>query len=132
MRRFIIALLALTLMAPATPTHAWSSSQQCTKYEAMLHRYEPTTGWNVDRMSYYMWRESRCLPWVVSSTSDSGLLQVNRVNRQYLAMRFHLPTAEWWFVREWLKNPVNNIMAASVLSKFAARAWGDRYQPWRT
>lgn len=129
-RRLMVAAAAL-LGSVVVPARADAETWRCPQFEPALRRYAPTTGWDIGRMSYTMYRESRCLAWVESRTYDVGLLQVNWVNREYIAMRFHLPTAEWWFVKQWLKTPVNNIQAASVLSKFAAHAWGDWYRPWR-
>lgn len=128
MKRLIVAVLLTVTVAHPARVDAWYSYQQCTKYEPALAAYRPAMGWDVNRMSYFMWRESRCLPWVVSSTNDHGLLQVNRVNFPYLSQRFGVPT---WQMASWLKNPTNNIRAAAALSRFAHIAWGDRYRPWR-
>ena len=129
MKRTIAAVAIIAgLHLPAHRADAWYSYQRCPQYEATLVKYTPRSGWDVRRMSYFAWRESRCTPWVVSSTNDHGLLQINRINFAYLSARFGVPT---WQMASWLKNPTNNIRAAASLSNFSYRAWGDRYRPWR-
>ena len=131
MKRLIVAVLLTVTVAHPARVDAWYSYQQCTKYEPALAAYRPAMGWDVNRMSYFMWRESRCLPWVenVGRTSVAvGLLQIHSVNFPWLSMKTGVPA---WQMRRWLKDPVNNMRAAALLSRFAHVAWGDRYRPWR-
>jgi len=130
MRRAITAMLTTALLFAAVPStaDAWNTYQQCTKYEPTMAQYAPSGGWNVNRMSYYSYRESRCTPWVVSTTNDHGLLQINRVNFQWLSTKFGVPTSQ---MATWLKNPTNNIRAASALCTFWRKAGRSCYYPWQ-
>lgn len=69
-----------------------------------------------------MWRESRCRPEVRSSTSDTGLLQINDI---------HLPwLAEHYITREMLFDPWWNLVAGRMVAD-QALAYGWRWtQPW--
>jgi soluble lytic murein transglycosylase-like protein len=69
-----------------------------------------------------MWRESRCQPEVRSSTSDSGLLQINDI---------HLPMlAEHGITAELLFDPWWNLLAGRIIADQAI-AYGWRWtQPW--
>lgn len=128
MIRHLAVAAAVTAGTIATPTHvdAWYTYQRCPQYETTLRTYAPRIGWDVRRMSYLMWRESRCQPKVVNRTGgDSGLLQVHPVTWPWLSYKLDVHVT-----RTWLQNPVNNVRAAAALATFANRAWGDRYQPW--
>lgn len=134
MRRAVAVLLTvLTFFAPAPPTAtAWSSSQRCAKYEQLMVQHAPKGGWNVRRMSYYSWRESRCQPAIVNRTgNDTGLFQIHPVTWRWLAARFGLRYS-FTTMQRWLKDPINNTRAAAALCEFGRRAFGDCYQPWRT
>ena len=125
----IIATVAIIagLNLPAPTADAWYSYQRCPQYEATMVKYAPRVGWDVRRMSYYAWRESRCQSWAVNRTGgDSGLLQIHPVNWPWLSYKFGTTVN-----RAWLLNPTNNIRAGAALATFAHRAWGDRYRPWR-
>jgi soluble lytic murein transglycosylase-like protein len=74
-----------------------------------------------------MWRESRCQPEVRSRTSDTGLLQINDVNRPWLSHRFGSDVTV-----ETLKNADINVKASAELFKYWSRVTGNGYQPWRT
>ena len=102
-------------------------SGRCLKYEPTLARLAPKGGWDVKRMSRYMYRESRCTPHVRSRTSDSGLLQINDVNLPYLSQKLGIRVTPWL-----LMNPAYNVWAAAELCMYARRAWGNCYQPWAT
>jgi soluble lytic murein transglycosylase-like protein len=78
-------------------------------------------------MSRIMWRESRCNPQVRSRTSDTGLLQVNDINRPWLSTRMGTEVTV-----EVLRDPGMNVQASAELFKFWDRATGNGYQPWRT
>ena len=124
MKRLTATLAALTLIA-ALPTTTHATTGTCTQYEHLLTIYAPRGGWNIPRMSRYMWRESRCQPHVRSRTRDSGLLQINDINLAYLTTRLgrRITPAT-------LMNPTTNIQAAAQLCIYARRAWGNCYQPW--
>jgi hypothetical protein len=92
-------------------------------YERALTRHSP--GWDVNRMSQYMYRESRCLPYVRSTTRDSGLLQINDVNHTYLRTALNQ-----WVDAETLKRPKQNIRAAAALCVYWIRAGKGCYHPW--
>lgn len=130
MRRLTVFLLTASLLfaaVPSTTASAWTATQQCTKYEPTMATYAPAGGWNVNRMSYFAYRESRCTPWVVSTTDDHGLLQVNRINFKWLSAKFGVPLSQ---VATWLKNPTNNIRAAAALCTFWRKAGRSCYYPW--
>lgn len=83
-----------------------------------------TAGWTLElipKMLRTMFRESRCLPWVRSTTSDSGLLQINDI-----VLR------DWRFKRDWpefdpatLFDPPVNLAVAWWLFNI------DGWTPWR-
>lgn len=123
MTRLLAAGLLAGTLAIATPAHAHSGS--CPQYEPRIARHAPVGGWDVNRMSYIAWRESRCLPWVRSSTSDTGLLQINDINLPYLTRTLGVPVTQ-----QWLTKPRNNIRAAAALCTYWRRAVGNCYQPW--
>jgi hypothetical protein len=77
-------------------------------------------------MSYYAWRESRCLPRVVNvSGGDTGLLQIHPIAWPWLSSRLGVPVT-----RAWLQNPTNNVRAAAALCSFWRRAGSSCYRPW--
>ena len=132
MRRAVAVLLTvLVFLAPAPPTaSAWSSSQRCAKYEQLMVQHAPRGGWNVRRMSYYSWRESRCQPAIVNTRGrDTGLFQIHPITWRWLSIKFGVPMSS---IQAWLKVPTNNVRAAAALCSFGRRAFGDCYQPWRT
>lgn len=100
---------------------------RCTGWETLLERHQPPAGWDIVRMSRIMWRESRCEPGAVSHTSDTGLLQINRVNHRWLGVRLNTTVDSVW-----LTDPVNNIRAAAELCVFWERQRSrDCYHPWQ-
>lgn len=128
MRRLTVFLLTASLLfaaVPSTTASAWYSYQQCTKYEPTMSTYRPAGGWNVDRMSYYAYRESRCTAVIRSTTRDSGLLQINDVNLPWLSRHFGVQVTQ-----QWLMNPTNNIRAAAALCTFWRKAGRSCYYPW--
>lgn len=100
---------------------------RCARYEPMLEQIQPDAGWDVQRMSRIMWRESRCTTNIRSATSDSGLLQINDINHAYLSDRWQTPVG--WGL---LTVPQLNILAAAELYNYWQEATGDGYQPWQT
>lgn len=104
---------------PPEPIHG-----RCVEWERHLENAHPD--WDVVRMSKIMWRESRCLPYVRSSTSDSGLLQINDINHEWLRATLgeHVDSGT-------LKDPDQNIRAAAALCDYwEQRRTTDCYQPW--
>ena len=98
---------------------------RCTQYEPLLIEHAPEGGWDVGRMSAFMWRESRCEPWQRSTTSDSGALQINDINHPYLRTALGE-----WVDRYTLLDPVQNVRASAALCTFWRRAGLSCYQPW--
>ncbi len=97
---------------------------RCKNYEPMLVAAHPD--WDVVRMSEIMWRMSRCQPEARSPTPDTGLLQINEINHDYLSDRLGVLIDE-----HSLTEPSLNIAAAALLSDFwERRATTDCYQPW--
>jgi len=93
-----------------------ATNNRCTGAEFLLGYLSP--GWDVARMSRYMYRESRCQPGAFNADGAQGLLQITRINYAYL--RAHgLPATDLW-----LRDPVNNIKAAAVLWQYSG------YSPW--
>jgi len=99
---------------------------RCVQYEPLLELVQPETGWNIVRMSKIMFRESRCTPNIRSTTSDTGLLQINDVNHTYLG-------DQWGTHVSWglLTNPTLNVLAAAQLFDYWHNATGNGYQPWK-
>ena len=97
----------------------------CPQYESLLVKYAPPGGWNIKKMSYYMHRESNCTPWVRSWTHDSGLLQINDINHQYLRAHLHQ-----WVDARTLYNPVQNVRSAAALCSYWRRVGRSCYRPW--
>lgn len=98
---------------------------RCTQFEPLLAELAPVGGWDVDKMSRYMWRESRCWPGVRSRTSDSGLLQINDVNHRFLRTALGE-----WVDRYTLLDPGQNVRAAAALCTYWARTGAGCYTPW--
>lgn len=98
---------------------------RCVEWEPHLQTAHPE--WDVERMSRIMWRESRCLPHVRSDTSDSGLLQINDINHQWLVSYLGEHVDE-----HTLRQPEQNIRAAAALCEYwEALQTTDCYQPWQ-
>jgi hypothetical protein len=127
MKKLVAALLALTSITAISPTTA-DAGGRCSKYEHLLVQHAPRGGWDVARMSGYMYRESRCLPAVVNARGgDTGLLQIHPINWSYLSRKFGVTVN-----RAWLQNPANNVRAAAQLCRYWRYAGRSCYQPWRT
>lgn len=85
-RRTIATLLLASSLAYATPAAAHHTSGRCPQYHALFARH----GLPVDTFSYLAWRESRCIPGLISTTNDYGLLQLNGITWRDMAQRPHL------------------------------------------
>lgn len=109
--------------APAASAHRVAGS--CPGVEVLLEEWAPAGGWDVGRMSGYMWRESRCLPWVRSRSRDSGLLQINDINHRYLRGVLGEPVDRWT-----LLDPVQNVRAAAALCDYWRGRGRSCYRPW--
>lgn len=136
MRRLLAALLLCVTVLTLTPNppsaKAYSATWRCSQHEPTYRAHAPKGGWDVRRMSYYSYRESRCIPGVVNVRGgDTGLFQIHPINWRWLASKFGMAYS-YSGMRAWLKNPTNNTRAAAALCTFARRAWGDCYRPWRT
>lgn len=94
---------------------------RCTQYEPLIEALAPEGGWDVDRFSKIMWRESRCDPTARSTTKDSGLLQINDRWIEPLAAQFGVFDPY---------DPVDNIRAAAVLCTESRRANRPCERPW--
>lgn len=125
MKKLAVAAAIIASSITTTTTHVDAATGRCTRYEPTLAALAPKGGWDVGRMSRYMYRESRCTPNVRSRTSDSGLLQINDVNLPYLTQRLGHRVTPWL-----LMNPGYNVWAAARLCEYWRRAWGNCYQPW--
>jgi len=98
---------------------------RCTQFEALLVEQAPATGWDVARMSRYMWRESGCWPEVRSPSRDTGLLQINDVGHGYLREALGEDVSRWTLV-----DPVQNVRAAAALCTYWVEAGSSCYRPW--
>lgn len=123
MKRALAMFLMTTSLAGVPKADA--AAGRCSQYESALTALAPKGGWDVNRMSRYMFRESRCTANVRSRTRDSGLLQINDVNLPYLSNKLGAPVTSWL-----LMNPTYNIWSAARLCEYARRAWGNCYAPW--
>lgn len=98
---------------------------RCTQYEDLLMTHAPAVGWDVLRMSRLAWRESQCWPAIRSTTSDTGLLQINDITLSFLNEALGEPVD-----RTTLTDPVQNVRAAAALCTFWASNGRSCYQPW--
>jgi len=121
-----LALTAALLIGSLTHTgNADAAGGRCSTYEPLIAAYAPKRGWDINRMSRYMFRESRCTPHVRSRTQDTGLLQINDVNLTYLSRKMGRP-----ITIDALRDPATNIQAAALLCAFWRNAGRSCYQPW--
>lgn len=83
-------------------------------------------GWTYDDLEaavdLIMWRESRCIPDARSSTSDTGLMQINDIHLEMLAG--HDITGEM------LADPWWNLVASRIVSEQAVSYGWSRFAPW--
>lgn len=131
------------LAAPATTTPATTTtSTTTTTTEPVLPIIYPPApdgarcpqwwtlaqqaGWTYEdletALDIIMWRESRCTAEVRSSTSDSGLLQINDIHRDHLAGLGITP--------EMLFDPFWNLVAGLEVARLAESYGWHRFQPW--
>ena len=118
-----VAAVMAALMSMCGPVDQAKPVNSCPEWEPLLHVHNP--GWDVPRMSRIMWRESRCQPAVQSKTSDTGLLQINRINHRWLSDRLGVEVN-----RHTLTDPVLNVQSAAALCVYWRRAANHCYQPW--
>jgi hypothetical protein len=112
------------ILDPAPSEIRVSNPERCHRWEPILSAVHEA--WDVVRMSRIMWRESRCQSGVLSPTSDTGLLQINEVNHDFLSRALGRPVTT-----ESLTDPYLNIASAAVLCDFwERRSSTDCYQPW--
>lgn len=95
-----------------------SSAGRCVGAEPLLLRYSP--GWDVQRMSRIMYRESRCQADARNrSSSATGLLQLLASHCRWLSAQMGT-----WCSRDRLTDPEFNVEAAAVLwDEQGYRAW---------
>ena len=124
MKRTLLAA-AITLGTLTVPNVTEAAAGRCAAYEPLIAANAPRRGWDVARMSRLMFRESRCTPHVRSRTRDTGLLQINDVNLNYLTRKMGRPITV-----EALRDPATNIAAAALLCTFWRNAGRSCYQPW--
>jgi hypothetical protein len=98
---------------------------RCTQYEDLLMIHAPSVGWDVLRMSRLAWRESKCWPAIRSTTSDTGLLQINDITLSFLNTALG-ETVD----KTTLTDPVQNVRAAAALCTFWVENHRSCYQPW--
>jgi len=97
-----------------------SANGRCIGAEGLLSSYA-RVGWNVERMSRIMYRESRCEPRVRNKHSGStGLLQIMPSNCPYIQKQL----GESCSIGK-LQLPEFNIRAATTLYEY------DGYGPWK-
>jgi len=105
------------IIYPPAPAHA-----KCPQWWTLAQQ----VGWSFDELEQaldlIMWRESRCLPDVRSSTSDTGLLQINDM---------HLPMLATYDISpDMLADPLWNLIAGKIVAN-EAELHGWRWtQPW--
>lgn len=108
--------------APATTLPPPAQTARCPQWWDLAQ----LAGWTwaeLDRaLDLIMWRESRCLPEVRSSTDDSGLLQINDI---------HLPMLEdAGILPEMLFDPWWNLLAGRMVADLAESYGWNTFQPW--
>ena len=126
----LLALLALGASCvpscdPVPGEGGTTTQGRCTQWEPLLTELAPAGGWDVERMSGYTWRETRCWPGLRSRTSDSGLLQINDVNLPWLRR-----VLGEWVDRYTLLDARQNIRAAAALCVYWRNAGKGCYQAW--
>jgi len=113
---------------PAPPVRITTTTTSRPPVSALCPQWWPTArraGWRrtqLPRVDQIMWRESRCIPTVRSSTRDSGLMQVNDIHLGWLA-GYGITQAD-------LLDPATNLRAARLLYRRAAQMFGCGWQPW--
>ena len=101
-----------------------AGAPRCRQWEQLLTTAHQR--WDVVRLSEIIWRESRCSPEARSPTFDTGLLQINQVNHDYLSTQLGVAINA-----QSLTDPVLNIVAAAALCEYwERRVDTDCYQPW--
>jgi Transglycosylase SLT domain len=112
---WLVALTFIVVVIAGAGDRADAASGRCPQYEHLL----AARNMPVATFSRIMFRESGCRPGVRSRTRDTGLLQINDVNHRWLSRRLGVRVTV-----AWLRNPVNNIVAADELYEvFGTRPW---------
>lgn len=128
MKRRLALTAALLVSTLSHAGHADAAGGRCRQYEPLLAELAPKRGWDINRMSRIMYRESRCQPTVVNRRGgDSGLLQVHPITWQFLSTKFGVPMSQ---MRPWLLDPANNVRAGVALCDFWRNAGRSCYAPW--
>lgn len=121
--------IAATVLALATtvPQCADTTNRTCPGWEWLLQEQAPQAGWDIQRMSSIMYRESRCnhMAWNARGRA-SGLLQVTPISYPYLRQALGE-----WVDRYTLQDAVQNIRASAALYDYWVSAGKSGYQPWR-
>lgn len=84
-------------------------------------------GWKVENLptlDRVMWKESRCNPTARSTTSDSGLTQINDVHLDWLWDQYGISQQD-------LYDPAVNLTVALMLFDYVGEHQGCGWQPWR-
>lgn len=117
--------IAVAMMSTLMPTHCQGQTT-CPEFEPMLEEYAPQAGWDINRMSHIMWRESRCNPEAYNAYGRaSGLLQITPIGYPYIRQEL----GEW--VDRWtLTDPIQNVRASAVLYDYWVSHGHSGYQPW--
>lgn len=128
--KLLLALLALGASCvpscdPVPGEGGTTTQGRCTQWEPLLIELAPAGGWDVERMSRYTWRETRCWPGLRSRTADSGLTQINDVNLPWLRR-----VLGEWVDRYTLMDPRQNIRAAAALCVYWRNAGKGCYHAW--
>lgn len=120
MKLLIAGLLGLVPVhcQPAPP------ASSCEPYRQLVTELSP--GWDVDRMLRICHRESRGLAHVRSTTSDTGLFQINDINHRHLRQALGEHVDRWT-----LQDPRQNVRAAAELFRYWQKVRGDGYWPWK-
>ena len=98
---------------------------RCTQYEPARAANAPPIGWDVEKMSAIMWRESKCTPTSRSRTFDTGLLQINDINLAHLRVVLGQTVDQ-----STLTDPTQNIRAAAALCSYWDARGRGCYWPW--
>lgn len=127
MKKLVLVIACLTTaIGVAQPLAADAVTGSCPQYEYLLERHNP--GWDVARMSRYMFRESRCVPTAWNRRGRAaGLLQITPVNYKFLSQHIQdIPIN-----RGTLSNAEVNVMAAAHLFNYWKGTRAGGYAPWR-
>lgn len=91
------------------------------------HQLALDVGWPVEdlpTLDRVMWKETRCDPSLRSTSSDSGLTQINDVHLDWLWDQYGI-------TQEALFDPAVNLTVALWIHDYADKHYGCGWQPWR-